>query len=284
MKVKRAVILAAGLGTRFFPIAKSVDKEMLPIIDKPCIQYLVEEAVQSGIKEIIFIINSPDSLIKKYFTGSKRLHQVLLKKNKKDISLQIKKIEKIAKFIFVIQKKPLGDGHAILCAKQYIKHEPFAALFGDDLYHYKIPPLKQLLQKFNKTGSPVIALKKIDKKDSNKYGMAKLGQNNMVQQLVEKPAPKKAPSDLAITGKYIITPELFNDLQNSKPEKKDKELRLIDGLKTFLKHSEIYGMEIKGQRFDTGDKLEYIKAVINFGLKSRQFGKEIKKYIAALDF
>lgn len=284
MKIRKAVILAAGLGTRFFPITKSVDKEMLPIIDKPCIQYLVEEAVASGIKEIIFVIGPNQSLVKKYFSSSTPYLKRLLKTRKKTTALEeIKKLEHLARFIFVKQNKPLGDGHAILCAKKYLKDEAFAVLFGDDIYDANPPALKQLISAYGKFQTPIVGLQKIDIRDSHKYGMAKLGRNNKVMELVEKPSPQKAPSNLAVVGKYIITPELLKTLGNSRPQH-DSELRLIDGMRTFIKNSGIHGMEIKGRRFDTGDKLGYLKAVLAYSLKSPSYGNEIKKYIKTLDF
>lgn len=283
MKIRKAVILAAGLGTRFFPITKSVDKEMLPIIDKPCIQYLVEEAVASGIKEIIFIINSDQSLVKKYFFSAPSLKKLLKARKKTDALKEINKIEKLARFIFIKQNKPLGDGHAILCAKKYLENEPFAVLFGDEIYDANPTALQQLLNVYKKYSTPMIALQKIDKRDSSKYGIAKLGHNNKVERLVEKPSPQKAPSNLAIVGKYIVTPELLKSLAKSKPQH-GTELRLIDGMRAFIQHSNIHGLQIKGKRFDTGDKLGYLKAVLNFSTKDHKYRDEIKKFINELDF
>lgn len=280
MRINKAIILAAGLGTRFFPATKSIAKEMLPIVDKPCVQYLVEEAVASGIKEIIFIVNKSEKSIQEYFGTSEYLYSQLKKKKKFHEIEALKKIEKLAKFKFVIQNNQLGDGHAILCAKKEIGKKPFAVLFGDDIYDYKIPPLKQLIQQYKKLKAPIIALEKIDKKDCKKYGMVELGskkgQTYKIQTLVEKPL--KAPSAFAIAGKYIITPELYRALEKSSPGR-DFELRLIDGMKTFIKHSPIYGCLIKGLRFDTGDKLGYIKAVIHFSLKNKNFKSSLKNFI-----
>ena len=244
-KIKLAVIPAAGLGTRFFPITKSIPKEMLPIVDKPCIQYLVEEAVASGIKEIIIVTGKGKNSIKDYFTSNKDLIKELKEKGKSSLIRDLEKIEKMAKITFVNQDKPLGDGHAILCAKKEIGNRPFAVLFGDDIYDSKIPAIAQLIQQYEKLKAPIINLLKIDKKDSKKYGMIvpkkSKGRLHLIKSLVEKPA--RAPSDLAIIGKYIVTPELFEDLKKAKP--KDSELRLIDGMIRHITHSPIYGYEIK---------------------------------------
>jgi UTP--glucose-1-phosphate uridylyltransferase len=269
MKIRKAVILAAGLGTRFFPITKSVDKEMLPIIDKPCIQYLVEEAASSGIQEIIFITAPGRSLVKDYFSASPKLYLLLKKKGKLRELNSLKKLDKIAKFKFVTQPHPGGDGHAILCAKKYIGKEPFAVLFGDDIYDSKTPAIAQLIKQYEKHEAPIIGLTKINKKDSDKYGIIKGekcgGGLHKVKALVEKPSPSAAPSNLAIIGKYIVTPSLFKDLEKARPF--SSELRLIDGMIRHIKISPIYAYELRGHRFDTGDKSGYLKAVMHFGLK-----------------
>lgn len=267
-KIKLAVIPAAGLGTRFFPITKSIAKEMLPIVDKPCIQYLVEEAVKSGIKEIIIITGNGKHSIKDYFTPNKVLIKELKEKGKHNLVRDLEKIEKMAKITFVNQDKPLGDGHALLCAKKEIGSRPFAVLFGDDIYDSRTPALKQLITQYEKLNTPIIGLVKINKKDSKKYGMiaaeSSKGQLHKIKSLVEKPT--KAPSNLAIIGKYIVTKELFDDLKAAESKEKG-ELRLIDGMIQHIKHSPIYGYEISGHRFDTGDKKGYLQAVMHFAKK-----------------
>ena len=269
-RITKAIIPAAGLGTRFFPIAKSIPKEMLPIVDKPCIQYLVEEAVQSGIKEIIFIISDDKESIKDYFSPKPALIKELKKRKKLQIAKSLQKIEKLAKFKFVKQDKQLGDGHAILCAKHLIKNEPFAVLFADDIYDSKPPALKQLITQYKKHLSPIIALQKVPKSETNKYGIigieSKKDRLYQIKNLIEKPSPSKAPSNLAITGKYIVTPQLLKDLEKARPSK-DTEIRLIDGMREFINHSPIYGYDVKGLRFDTGDKNGYLKAVKHFSKK-----------------
>jgi UTP--glucose-1-phosphate uridylyltransferase len=286
-KITKAVIPVAGLGTRFFPATKAIAKEMLPIVDKPCVQYLVEECVKSGIKEIIFVISKEKPSIKEHFQTNERLAKLLKEKNKKEDLETLKKIDKLAKFHYVFQDKPLGDGHAILCAKNLVKNEPFAVLFGDDIWDSKTPAILQLIQQYNKYHSPILALEKISKKDTKKYGIvdpkSTKGRTTELRNLVEKPDPKNSPSDLAITGKYIITPELLKALEQATSATHDKELRLIDGMRKFIKTSPIYGYEIEGTRFDTGDKLGYLKAITHFALKNSSLGKDFRKYLKSLD-
>ncbi len=287
MKIRKVVIPAAGLGTRFLPATKSQAKEMLPIVDKPAIQYLVEEAVASGIKEIIIITGRGKRSIEDHFDFSFELYSHLKNSKKLDAIKEMEKIERLAKIFYVRQPFPRGDGHAILCAKELIGNEPFAVLFGDDIYDSKAPALSQLIKQYEKLHTPVIGLHKIDKKDSEKYGVVRIEkkQNRLykVSDLVEKPTSSSAPSNLAIIGKYIITPELLKTLSRTRPGK-DKELRLIDGMREFIKHSPIYGYEIEGQRFDTGDKLGYLKAIVHFGLKHKDLSREFKNHLKSLDF
>ena len=284
-KITKAVILAAGIGTRFLPVTKSVPKELLPIVDKPCIQYLVEEAVKSGIKEIIIVTNDNKKSIENYFSSSEDLKKHLSKNKKFKEIEELEKIEKIAKFIYVKQDNPLGDGHAILCAKKFISDEPVAILFGDDIYDSKTPALLQLIKQYEKFKTPILGLQKINKKDSKKYGIigTKDSKNTYkISSLIEKPDPKKAPSNLAIVGKYIITPELLNTLEKSKSSTKDKELRLIDGMIEYIKSQPIYGFEIEGTRFDTGDKLGFLKATTHFALKHSGLKEDFKSYLKNL--
>jgi UTP--glucose-1-phosphate uridylyltransferase len=290
MKIRKAIIPAAGLGTRFLPATKSQPKEMLPIVDKPCIQYLVEEAVASGIEEIIIITAEGKQSIEDYFDISPKLISHLEKNGKHKAIQEMEKIEKMAKFRYVRQAMPLGDGHAILCAKEFVKNEPFAVLFGDDIYDSKVPAISQLIKEYERLGTPIIGLHKIDKKDSEKYGMVdtkgKEGKSYKIQSLVEKPSPKDAPSNLAIIGKYIITPELMKDLAIARDlcrgDAKNKEIRLIDGMREYIKHSPIHGFEIDGERFDTGDKLGYLKAVTHFALKHKELSADYLKYLKSI--
>ncbi|MBI4975609.1 UTP--glucose-1-phosphate uridylyltransferase GalU [Candidatus Peregrinibacteria bacterium] len=283
MKITKAVIPAAGLGTRFLPATKSQAKEMMPIVDKPCIQYLVEEAVASGIKEIIIITGRNKRTIEDHFDFSFELDAHLRKNKKLQALKELEKIEKMAKFIYVRQPVQLGDGHAILCAKELIKNEPFAVLFGDDIYDSKIPALAQMIKNYEKFKTPILALEEVPKEATNKYGIAgiKSKKNNIyeIDSLVEKPAPKDAPSNLSIVGKYIVTPDLLKTLEKAKSHSKDGEIRLIDGMREYIKTHKIHGCKIDGERFDTGDKLGYLKAVIHFGLKHKDLSKDLKTYL-----
>ncbi len=293
MKIRKVIIPAAGLGTRFLPATKSQPKEMLPIVDKPCIQYLVEEAVASGIREIIIITGSDKESIENHFKFSSKLYSHLKKNGKTDALKELERIENLAKFTYVRQPFPLGDGHAILCAKELVKNEPFAVLFGDDIYDSKVPALSQLIKEYEKYKTPIIGLHQIDKKDSDKYGIVEVGTKKgdiyRIKSLIEKPSQNKAPSNLAIAGKYIITPDLLTTLAyrqaglaETKSGTKDKELRLIDGMREFVKHSKVHGYIIKGERFDTGDKLGYLKAVTHFALKHKDLSKEYFAYLKKL--
>ena len=280
----KAVIPAAGLGTRFLPATKSQPKEMLPLVDKPCIQYLVEEAVNSGIKDIIIITADGKRSIKDHFNFSSRLYKHLKRNQKSQALKEMERIEKLANFTYVKQTTQLGDGHAILCAKHLLKDEPFAVLFGDDIYDGQTPALKQLLKEYKKHNAPIIGLHKIPKKECEKYGIAEVNKDLKVKGLVEKPKPENCKSNLAIIGKYIVTPELMKELSKTKRTQKKKELRLIDGMIKFIKHSPIYGHVIEGERFDTGDKLGYLKAIVHFGLKHEGLGNDFKKHLRGLDF
>jgi len=257
----------------------------LPIVDKPVIQYLVEEAVASGIEEIIIVTGRGKRVIKDHFDYSHELEKMLVERGKRDLIREVRKISKMAKFIYVRQPKPLGDGHAILCAKEAIGREPFAVLFGDDLVDSRVPALKQLIDVYEQKRAPVIALEKIDKKNSKKYGIIECmkskeskGRLHVIKGLVEKPDSKHAPSDLAIIGKYILTPDVLDALE--KAEKgRDGEIRLINAFQLLLGKTPLYGYEIEGRRYDTGDKLGFLQATIDFALKRPDLGPQLKKYL-----
>lgn len=288
--VKKAIFPAAGFGTRFLPVTKALPKEMLPIVDKPVIQYLVEEAVAAGIEEIIIITGRGKRAIEDHFDHSFELEYNLVEKGKTQLLKEVRAIENLAKFVYVRQAKPLGDGHAILCAKELIGNEPFAVLFGDDVVDSKVPAIQQLMEVYKKTGSSVIGLEKIAREESIHYGMVapkkslqgkSRGQNRLVEieGLVEKPEPKDAPSNLGIIGKYVCTPEIFEELEKANSGTQDGEIRLIDGFRRLLKRQKIYGYEIDGHRFDCGTKLGLIQATLNWGLKNTEIGDELKKYL-----
>ncbi len=283
--ITKAVLPVAGFGTRFLPATKAQPKEMLPIVDKPVIQYLAEEAVNSGIEEIIFVTGRGKRAIEDNFDHSFELEYNLVEKGKHNLLKEIADISKMARFAYVRQPQPLGDGHAILCARNLVNSsikQPFAVLFGDDVVDYKIPCLKQLINVFEKYNDPVIALERIPKKDVVHYGVVSgIEVEKGVYQLndiIEKPSLKDAPSNLIIVGKYILTSDIFDYLE-SLENKDNKEIRLADALKLMLKNRPVYGVEFKGKRYDCGNKLGFLKAQIEFGLKHNEIGKDFKKYL-----
>ncbi len=287
MKIRKAVFPAAGFGTRFLPVTKALPKEMLPIVDKPVIQYLVEEAVASGIEEIIIVTGRGKRAIEDHFDYSYELEQTLVERGKRELIKEVRAIAQMAKFVYVRQPKPLGDGHAILCAKEIIGDEPFAVLFGDDLVDSKIPAISQLIKIYEEKHTPVIALERIDKKYSKKYGIieseSSRGRLHKIKHLVEKPDPAHAPSDLAIIGKYILTPDVWQYLEKAE-RGKDGEIRLIEAFRLMLGKNPLYGYEIEGKRYDTGDKIGFLQATVDFALKRKDVGPALKNYLRGLDF
>jgi len=286
MKIRKAVLPAAGFGTRFLPATKAQPKEMLPLVDKPVIQYLVEEAVASGIEEIIIVTSRGKRSIEDHFDYCFELEKTLEAKGKEKILKELRKIEKLAKFVYVRQPMPLGDGDAILRAKELIGNEPFAILFGDDIVDGKTPALKQLIEQHQKTGSCIIALENIPKKETPHYGIIKpksgSGRLHEIESMVEKPSPKEAPSTLGIIGKYVVTPEIIAALEASSASH-GGEIRLIDGFIELQKTQKIYGYEIEGKRYDTGNKLGLITATIDFALKRDDLGPKLRAHLRSLD-
>lgn len=283
--VTKAIFPVAGFGTRFLPATKAQPKEMLPIVDKPVIQYLVEEAVAAGIKDIIMVTGRGKRVIEDHFDTSFELEYTLVEKEKHALLEEVRNISKLANFVYVRQPKPLGDGHAILCARNLIGDEPCAVLFGDDVIDGPQPAIKQLIDAYNETGCSVIGLQEIDKKDSSSYGM--IGGNHVkdglyeVNQLVEKPKPDQAPSNLAVIGKYIITPEVFDCIEKG-GRSEGGELRLIDGFEQLLKTQKIFAKILEGRRYDTGQKIGLLQANIDYALKHPELGPELKAYLKTL--
>lgn len=284
-KITKAVFPAAGFGTRFLPATKSQPKEMLPIVDKPVIQYLVEEAVDSGITEIIIVTGRGKRAIEDHFDSSWELEHNLVEKGKHNLLKDIRKISRLAKFIYVRQAEPKGDGDAILCAKEVIGNSPFAVLFGDDIIDHAVPATKQLLDIFYQKNSPVIALEQVPPEKTHLYGIVgtkpQHSRLHLIDTLIEKPQPAKAPSNLAIIGKYILTPEIIPALMRARPSH-DSELRLIDGLRELAKTQPLYGYEVEGRHYDTGDKLGLIKATIDFALARPDLAPELIKHLKTL--
>jgi len=282
--ITKVIIPVAGLGTRFLPATKAQPKEMLPIIDKPIIQYLVEEAVNSGITDVIFVTGRGKRAIEDHFDFSPELESALLLKNKRDDFKEVRSISKLARFSYVRQNLPQGDGDAILCASHLVSpDEPVGVLFGDDIVDSEVPCLLQMEDVFDKYGDVVLALDTVPKSEVKHYGVVKavkISKNVYeIKDIVEKPDPKDAPSNLIIVGKYIITPRVFAELRKLKKESKGGEVRLADALKSLVKDKPIYGLKFEGKRYDCGSKLGFLKATVDFALKHNSFKKEFKKYL-----
>lgn len=282
-KIKKAILPVAGFGTRFLPATKAQPKEMLPIVDKPVIQYLVEEAVASGIEEIIFVTGRGKRAIEDHFDISYELEDTLVEKNKQELLETVQKISGLAKFSYVRQPKPLGDGHALLQAAHLLNGEPALVIFGDCLYDSQVPASKQLMETFEKYGDPVIGLSEVPDDQVSLFGVidgVKVDENTYeIKGLVEKPKKEDAPSNLVAVGKYIITPEVF-DILKTMDHGKSGEIRLIDAFEILLeKNKAIYGKVLDGEWLDTGDKFNFVKATIHMGLKHPEIGKKLREYL-----
>lgn len=286
MRIRKAILPVAGFGTRFLPATKAQPKEMLPVVDKPVVQYLVEEAVASGIEEIVFVTGRGKRAIEDHFDISYELESTLVEKNKTELLKEVQKIPGMAKFSYVRQSLPLGDGHAILQAYHIIGNEPALVLFGDCIYDSKVPASKQLVETYEKYGDSVIGLSEVPREEVSKFGVidgVKVDDKNMeVKKMVEKPKPEEAPSNLVAVGKYIITPEVFETLSNMS-HGKSGEIRLADAFDLMLeKNRPIYGRILDGEWLDTGDKFNFVKATIHLGLKHPEIKDKLKKYIEEL--
>ena len=284
MKIRKAIIPAAGLGTRFLPATKAQPKEMLPIVDKPTIQYIVEEAVASGIEEIVIIIGRGKRSIEDHFDKSYELEDALLKKNQLAILDEVQKISNLVNIYYVRQKEPLGLGHAILCAKSFIGNEPFAILLGDDIVKSTIPCLKQIINVFEYCNSSVIAVQSVPDKEIHKYGIIKPKGSDIepnlfyIDSLVEKPTKEAAPSNYAIMGRYVLRPEIF-DILSRLPVDQGKELQLTDALSELNKQQAVLAYIFEGNRYDIGDKIGLIKATLDFALQREDIRDEVLSYL-----
>ena len=281
-RIRKAIIPAAGLGTRFLPATKATPKEMLPVVDTPAIQYIVEEAAKSGIEDIVIISGRGKRAIEDHFDKSYELEDVLLKHNKISELEEIKGISNMANIYYVRQKEARGLGHAIHCAKTFIGNEPFAVLLGDDLVYSEKPCLSQLMDAYEKYQSSIVGVQRVDKEKVNLYGIIEgddIAPKVMkVKDLVEKPDKEHAPSNVAILGRYILEPEIFDILENQKPGK-NGEIQLTDALKTLLAIQDIYSFEFEGKRYDLGDKLGFVEATIEYALRREDLKQELKAYL-----
>ena len=282
MQVKKAVFPVAGLGTRFLPATKASPKEMLPLIDKPLVQYVVEEAVASGIEQILFVTGRGKRALEDHFDIAFELEALLYDKGKDAELSQIREIAEMVDIFYVRQKRALWLGHAILCAKDFIGNEPFAVLLGDDIIDSPSPCLGQLLEVYRKYRGCVLALEQVPIENISSYGCVKAThiseQVYEVTDMVEKPKPEEAPSDLAIIGRYILTPEIFPILENLEPGK-GGEIQLTDAILKLSREEAIYGCRFTGVRHDCGDKLGFLKATVDLALKREEFNGEFEKYL-----
>ena len=283
--ITKAVFPAAGLGTRFLPATKASPKEMLPLVDKPLIQYVVEEAVASGIEEVVVITGRGKRAIEDHFDVAFELEEDLKAKGKHKLLSEVQRIADMVTFCYIRQKKALGLGHAVLTAKRVIGEEPFAVLLGDDIIDSAVPALKQMMAVYKRYPATILAIQKVPKAQTRNYGIidGKKIEDGvyLVKDLVEKPLPDEAPSNLAIIGRYILTPEIFTALEQTKPGK-GGEIQLTDGLRLLMEKQPIYAYEFEGKRHDAGDKLGFLKATVEFGLKNEEFGAEFRSYLQKL--
>ncbi len=285
MKVRKAIIPAAGLGTRFLPATKAQPKEMLPIVDKPTIQYIIEEAIESGIEEILIITGRNKRAIEDHFDRSIELELSLEKKGKDDLLELVRDISEMVNIHYIRQKEPKGLGHAINCAKSFVGNEPFAVLLGDDIVDSDTPCLKQLIDVYNEYKTSILGVQEVPEKDVNKYGIVdgKHIENGVykVSNLVEKPEVEDAPTNVAILGRYIITPDIFEILDNTNPGA-GGEIQLTDALKVLASKQAMYAYTFQGRRYDVGNKLGFLQATIEFALKRDDLRDEFKAYLVTL--
>ncbi|MCG1021524.1 UTP--glucose-1-phosphate uridylyltransferase GalU [Sutcliffiella horikoshii] len=284
MSVKKAIIPAAGMGTRFLPATKAQPKEMLPIVDKPTIQYIVEEAIASGIEDIIIVTGRGKRAIEDHFDKSYELEETLLRKEKYEILEEVQQISSMANIHYIRQKEPLGLGHAIWCARKFIGNEPFAVLLGDDIVQSEKPCLKQLIDIYERYNCAVLGVNEVPNKDVVKYGIVNPKGHMIepsvvhVQDLVEKPSEEHAPSNLAIMGRYILRQEIFDILENL-PTGAGGEIQLTDAIRQFNQKQAVLAYNFEGTRYDVGDKVGFIKATIDFALQRDELKEDILNYL-----
>jgi UTP--glucose-1-phosphate uridylyltransferase len=285
MKIKRAVIPAAGLGTRFLPATKSSPKEMLPIVDKPAIQYVIEEAVQAGISSILIITGRGKEAIENYFDVSFELEKILEERGKKEELNTVRKIAEMADVFYVRQREALGLGHAVLCAKNWTKGEPFAVFLGDDIIFSETPCIKQMMNIFEEKQRSILGVMDVAKEETSKFGIIEgkeIG-NSLIEvtNIVEKPDPKDAPSNTAVVGRYVLPPQIFEEIEKTKAGV-GGEIQLTDAIKSLLKKEKVYAYRFKGKRYDIGDKLGFLQATVEIALKREDLGKQFKDYLKEL--
>ena len=284
-QIKKAIIPAAGLGTRFLPATKAMPKEMLPILDKPTIQYIVEEASRAGIEDIIIVTGKHKRAIEDHFDNQKELEMILEEKGKTDLLEKVNYSTELANIFYVRQKEQKGLGHAIYSARQFIGNEPFAVLLGDDIVESTQPAIKQLMDTYEETGKSVIGVQEVNENDTHRYGiidpLGKSGRQYEVNQFVEKPKQGTAPSNLAIMGRYVLTPDIFEYLANQ-GKGAGGEIQLTDAIERMNKESQVYAYDFEGERYDVGEKLGFVKTTIEFALKDQEMNEALTKFIKQL--
>ncbi len=284
-RVKKAIIPAAGLGTRFLPATKAQPKEMLPIVDKPTLQYIVEEAIDSGIEEILVITGRNKKSIEDHFDKSVELELELEKSGKQEMLDMVRHISDMVNIQYIRQKEPRGLGHAVLCAKSFIGNEPFAVILGDDIVDSEKPCLKQLIDIYNEYNTTILGVQQVKREDVNKYGIVNGKQIDeklhLIKDLVEKPDIENAPSNIAILGRYILKPEIFDVLEKQKPGK-NNEIQLTDALKTLSETQAMYAYEFDGKRYDVGEKFGFLQATVEFALKNKELEEQFLNYLKNL--
>jgi UTP--glucose-1-phosphate uridylyltransferase len=285
MKVRKAIIPAAGLGTRFLPATKAQPKEMLPIVDKPTLQYIIEEAIESGIEEILIITGRNKSSIENHFDKSVELELELERSGKTELLEEVRKISDMVNIHYIRQKEPKGLGHAIYCAKSFIGEEPFAVLLGDDIVYNDKPCLKQMIEAYDEYKTTILGVQEVADEDVSKYGIVdgKHIEDRVykVKDLIEKPSPEDAPSNIAILGRYIINPAIFEILAHTKPGK-GGEIQLTDGLKELATKEAMYAYIFAGRRYDVGDKQGFLEATVEFALRREDLRDEFLKYLTKI--
>lgn len=286
MKIKKAVIPAAGLGTRFLPATKAIPKEMLPIVDKPTIQYIVEEVIASGIEDVLIITGRNKGSIEDHFDRAYELEDNLEKNHKEEMLEEVRKISKMINIHTVRQKDPLGLGHAVYCAKSFVGNEPFAVLLGDDIVDSQKPCLKQMIEMFEEYNSTILGVQPVGWENVNKYGIVSGTKLNdkmySVNDLVEKPSADKAPTNIAILGRYIITPKIFEILENTK-KGVGGEIQLTDGLKDLCNIEDVFAYIFEGRRYDVGSKIGFLEATVDFALKRDDLRDSFKSYLSKIN-
>ncbi|MCM3585202.1 UTP--glucose-1-phosphate uridylyltransferase GalU [Mesobacillus maritimus] len=284
-KVRKAIIPAAGLGTRFLPATKAMPKEMLPIVDKPTIQYIIEEAVASGIEDIIIVTGKGKRAIEDHFDNAPELEQNLLEKGKLDLLDKVRYSSSLANIHYIRQKEPKGLGHAVWSARNFIGNEPFAVLLGDDIVQSDIPCVQQLVNQYEETGSSIIGVQQVPDNETHRYGIidpsSVEGRRYQVNNFVEKPEHGKAPSNLAIMGRYVLTPEIFGFLEDQETGA-GGEIQLTDAIQRLNQSQRVFAYDFAGQRYDVGEKLGFIKTTIEFALQHEELRDDVLKVLEGL--